>query len=539
MARAAVRRPGQGLIRLPGTPTGDHGRRMTTDPRTLNRGGPEGLTAGGTVTGQSGGVTQPAMKTTMASQQTVGRPGNGLIPRTDATRAAVRGDRGTTDVRPGQGGGPDALQGRTMLKAQGGAPQVGGGTMQQQQQQQGGTPQSVNYARQDAMAPGTDEIVNPLDTPMESVSDRLGALLDEDSPYLDRARVRAREQANARGLMSSSIAAGAAEGAAIDRAGAIATADAEMAARERELRSAQFMQSKDHRVQELMQQRGFDHASAENLADREHRELLQTRDHRVQQLMQQTGLDHTSAENQANRELEETLQSRSIESAESMQERSIESQEGMQERELYIRQVMQDKGLDHESAERSLDRDLSEFLQERQLEVQQVMQERGFSHEAAQNSLDRKLQSDLASAERNLREVMQQRDHRVQQIMQTERITHAAAEGRANRQMQGQIANAQIRAASARQASQLAAMAQQSSLDRAHSAEQGELNREADAARAYQTGHQNVMNTYQNSLNMITLNTDLPEEVRNAAIDEATRIRDAGVEALNEIHGRE
>ena len=529
MARAAVRRPGQGLIRLPGTPTGDHGRKMTTDPRTLNRGGPEGLTAGGTVTGQSGGVTQPAMKTTMASQQTVGRPGNGLIPRTDATRAAVRGDRGTTDVRPGQGGGPDALQGRTMLRGQGGAPQVSGNAMQQQQQQQqGGTPQSVNYAQQqDAMAPGTDE-VNPLDTPMESVSDRLGAMLDEDSPYLERARVRARELANARGLMSSSIAAGAAEGAAIDRAGAIATADAEMAARERELRSAQFMQSKDHRVQQLMQQRGFDHASAENLADREHRELLQTRDHRVQQLMQQKGLDHTSAENQANRELEETLQ-----------QRSITSQEGMQERELYIRQAMQDKGLDHESAERAADRDLSEFMQSRQLEVQQLMQERGFSHDAAQNSLDRKLQTDLASAERNLREVMQQRDHRVQQIMQTERISHAAAEGKANRQMQGQIANAQISAANARQASQLAAMAQQSSLDRAHSAEQGTLNREADAARAYQTGHQNVMNTYQNSLNMITLNTDLPEEVRNAAIDEATRIRDAGLEALNEIHGRE
>ena len=68
---------------------------------------------------------------------------------------------------------------------------------------------------------------------LPGVSGRLDALLDSDSPFLERARARARQLANRRGLMSSSIAAGAGEAAAIDAALPIAQADAQIAAQER------------------------------------------------------------------------------------------------------------------------------------------------------------------------------------------------------------------------------------------------------------------------------------------------------------------
>lgn len=57
-------------------------------------------------------------------------------------------------------------------------------------------------------------------------SNQLMKLLSADNPYITRARTRAAEYSNARGLMNSSIGAGAGEAAAIDAALPIAQADA-------------------------------------------------------------------------------------------------------------------------------------------------------------------------------------------------------------------------------------------------------------------------------------------------------------------------
>jgi hypothetical protein len=67
-----------------------------------------------------------------------------------------------------------------------------------------------------AYKPGEDSLV----------SGQLSKLLSSDSPYMARARARAMEMANSRGLMNSSIAATAGEAAAIDAAMPIAQADA-------------------------------------------------------------------------------------------------------------------------------------------------------------------------------------------------------------------------------------------------------------------------------------------------------------------------
>jgi hypothetical protein len=63
-------------------------------------------------------------------------------------------------------------------------------------------------------------------TPQSTVSGQLDSLLSANSPYLEQARLAAMNQASSRGLLNSSLAAGAGEAAAIQSALPIATQDA-------------------------------------------------------------------------------------------------------------------------------------------------------------------------------------------------------------------------------------------------------------------------------------------------------------------------
>jgi len=65
-----------------------------------------------------------------------------------------------------------------------------------------------------------------INQPTETVAGQMNSLLGQDSTYLQAARGRAAQQSNARGLLNSSMAAGAGEKAAIESALPIATADA-------------------------------------------------------------------------------------------------------------------------------------------------------------------------------------------------------------------------------------------------------------------------------------------------------------------------
>lgn len=69
-------------------------------------------------------------------------------------------------------------------------------------------------------------VLRTVDPAKETVAGQLNTLTAKDSPLMTRARTGAMQTANARGLMNSSIAAGAGEAAAIDSALPIATADA-------------------------------------------------------------------------------------------------------------------------------------------------------------------------------------------------------------------------------------------------------------------------------------------------------------------------
>lgn len=59
-----------------------------------------------------------------------------------------------------------------------------------------------------------------------TVEGRLSGLLSQNNPYIERGRTRGKEFANRRGMLNTSMAAGAVEGAAIDRALPIAQQDA-------------------------------------------------------------------------------------------------------------------------------------------------------------------------------------------------------------------------------------------------------------------------------------------------------------------------
>jgi len=85
-------------------------------------------------------------------------------------------------------------------------------------------PQDINAAEIGEYTPYTD--VQGQVNPESTVEGRLSGLLSQNNDYIKRARTEAEQFANRRGMLNTSMAAGAAEGAAIDRALPIAQQDA-------------------------------------------------------------------------------------------------------------------------------------------------------------------------------------------------------------------------------------------------------------------------------------------------------------------------
>lgn len=71
-----------------------------------------------------------------------------------------------------------------------------------------------------------------IDTEKDTVAGQLEGVLSSDSDYIKRAEFKGQEYANSRGLLNSSIAAGASTGAAIDAALPIAQQDADSSLRQ-------------------------------------------------------------------------------------------------------------------------------------------------------------------------------------------------------------------------------------------------------------------------------------------------------------------
>ena len=101
--------------------------------------------------------------------------------------------------------------------------------------------------------------------PSASVADNMNTLLDKSSPYLKQAESYAREAANKRGLINSSMAVGAAEQARIGAALPIAQQDAQGVMQER-------LQSQQGDIQSRLQGEQFEHQLS--LSEKEHAQRL-------------------------------------------------------------------------------------------------------------------------------------------------------------------------------------------------------------------------------------------------------------------------
>ena len=169
----------------------------------------------------------------------------------------------------------------------------------------------------------TSRVVAPerpasLDAALPSASERLTGLLASDSPYLARARTRGLQHANRRGLLSSSIAAGASEAAAIDAAAPIALADADLALRERDQVSREYTRERELYTQRAMQEYGLEVDAAQRHADRvlavgeaaAHREFVAIQsalDREAGQIAQTRQLSHDAAMSEASRALQSRI----------------------------------------------------------------------------------------------------------------------------------------------------------------------------------------------------------------------------------------
>jgi len=89
---------------------------------------------------------------------------------------------------------------------------------------------SVNLAQANAVAPTSVQATTPstiaLNQQTDTMAGQMGKLIDPNSPIMQRAAARANEMSNSRGLLNSSMAVGAAQGAVMDAAAPIAQNDA-------------------------------------------------------------------------------------------------------------------------------------------------------------------------------------------------------------------------------------------------------------------------------------------------------------------------
>ena len=503
----------QQTMQGPGTVTGGSGGTGTTKPPGM----PKVSTS---IAGAADGANQlqkavPKVNMNMAGAAT--RSGGMPSHRATLTGANVHDrSRGTTDMRN--------VQRRGLLAGGAGGP----GTVTGGPGEAGAAP--TRAAPTGAYQPGAEPTREAAagvgqGQEIQGVSGRLNTLLDAESPYIQRARTRAKQMANRRGLLSSSIAAGAGEAAAIDAALPIAEADAGIAAGERQMRSQEFQQARDHRVQQIMQQRGLDHESAEKQADRELSTYMQERGIESSEFMQERGLTHDATQNQANRELQDLMQRRGITSSEFMQGRDIDSREFMQDRDHRVQQLMQERGLTHEAAQKQADRELSTYLQEREVRsrefmqardhrVQQIMQDKGLTHEAAQKQADRELSTYLQEREVRSREFMQGRD-----------LDHDAIQREAQRIFASEQAG-------------LDRNAQRIAQERGISHEQamGQAQREMTQRISIDTARRNIEAEYQRHLTTITANTQIPVEERRRLEEHYAFLRDQQLGSIQNIY---
>jgi hypothetical protein len=397
----------------------------------------------------------------------------------------------------------------------------------------------------------------------DSVAGRMNDLTRSGSEFMQLAEYAGRREAGRRGLLSSSIAAGAARGAAIERAAPLAMQEAQQRAQRNALRlDAGFQRERQtagfaHEVG--MQGRELDARERLTRLELDNRTTLSREEMSSRERIANAQI--SSQESMLGRQLtaQETAQVRELAHRDILQQRDIASQQTMQERQLGTQRELTMAELT--SRERVVAQQIAseEARLGRQLTAQEEAQTRDLASRASL------LGTELASREGLAREEMTSRASLLgTELASRERLTReeiASREAQLGRQLTAEETR-QATEIAARQSMLSTEIASREALtreelgSRERTAAAGEaganLRANLDAAtrvqlqaqenlndqqKSYLSYYMNINNQYQNSIDALWANKDMPAPARDAAIKQFTALRDANLNVAQAVYG--
>ena len=274
-------------------------------------------------------------------------------------------------------------------------------------------------------------------TPEELVENRINNLLDSNNPYIQRARTSGLQFANQRGLLNSSIAAQAAEEAAIQRAGEIAAQDAATYANAA-LANQQAQNTAGLQDAQLGTNVSMFNVGEENTINRFNAQSIN-----------EAGQFNAAAANQA---IQNFLQREQVRLLQDDQQAFTAEQN---EADRVLRQFLQEQQFDFTSSENALDRSLQSALQQNQFafqggenaldrSLQSSLQQNQFTFQAGESALDRELQSGESALDRALQELLADKQIAFNEWSQTNEQDWQAAQNSLQMEFQYYNSNAQV-----------------------------------------------------------------------------------------------
>lgn len=330
----------------------------------------------------------------------------------------------------------------------------------------------------------------------DSTANKLRDMLREDSPLMQQARTDGLKTANSRGLLNSSMAAGASQDAMIRAATPIAQQDASQAF-QKNLQSSDYtyglasqfagqefsgdQAALDRSLQVKMQNASLNAADQQQINEIKSREGTAAAERALTQLMQDKDITLQVNESALARDLETKMQNAALNAADMQQIRDIQSQEGVAAAERALALMQQERDIKFQSGESALNRSLEERMQDKTITAADRQQIR-----------DIESREGTAAAERALQEKLQQKD-----------IEFQTSESGKSRELQKWIAEANLDASDRNAASQFI----------------------TNMETMYQTSYQSIM-----------ANTALSVEQRTAQLQAAARMRDQQLDFVRQMY---
>jgi len=319
----------------------------------------------------------------------------------------------------------------------------------------------------------------------DSVASKVAALSSQDSPLMQQAKTDGLKTANRRGLLNSSMAAGAVQDSTLRTVVPIAQQEANQAFQKN-------MAASDFEYKMTGQENQQQFTAGESALDR-----TQQADLAKQQ-----------------RDLEILMQDKNISLADRQQLADITSKEGLAAAERALQEMMQGKQIKSTEQLASDDRELQKFMQGRDITSREGMAKAQRDLEVAMQKADIASRESLAAAERALQERMQQTSIGSQQTMQDKDIAqqnksqqaeigYQTAERKLDRGLQEQLAGWNLKSTDRNAAAQLLT---------------------------------NMQGAFQDSYSAIMANTNLDATTREAQITSARNLRDKNLNLVEQMY---